>query len=104
VTGDESRAGDEIDLLSGTFVRVEATAFGRNGHTPDLTAFLIALTPSDGHEASRVVRTRPEDEPSVRALAERLEEALRGTEGRDLRLAAIARVLKSSIAVEPAAG
>ena len=101
---DEARAGDEIDLLGGTFCRLEATAFGNGWDAPDLTAVRIALTAADGNDAARVVRFRAEDEPSLRVLVERLEAALGGTERTELRLAALARLLRNNLAPEPAVG
>lgn len=101
---DEARAVDEIDVLGDAFRRVEATAFVSGRDTPDLTAMRIALTAADGNEAARVVRIRPEDEPLVHALVERVEEALRGTEEGEVRLAAIARVLKGCLSLRPAVG
>jgi len=103
-TGDEARAGDEIDMLAATFCRLEATAFGNGWDTPDLTAVRIVLTAADGKEAARVIHFRAEDEPALRVLVERLEAALGDAEGRELRLAAIARLLRNSIALEPAVG
>ncbi|MCC7368834.1 MAG: hypothetical protein IT306_10450 [Chloroflexi bacterium] len=101
---DEVRAGDEIDLLGGTFCRLEATAFGNGWDAPDVTAVRIAVTVADGNEAARVVRFRAEDEPSLGVLVERLEAALGGTERTELRLAALARLLKNNLAPEPAVG
>jgi hypothetical protein len=100
---DEARATDEIDRLGGLFCRLEATAFGNGWDAPDLTALRIAVTGADGNEAARVVRFRSNDEPSLRRLVDRLEAALRHADRGELRLAAIARVLKKSIPPEPAA-
>jgi hypothetical protein len=101
---DDVRAGDEIDLLGGAFCRVETTAFGNGLGVPDLTAVRIAVTAADGNEAARVVRYSPGDERAVDILVERLEAALGDTERSELRLAAIARLLTSSIPPEPAIG
>ena len=79
-TADEARATEEIDLLSGVFCRLEATVFGSEWDTPDMTAVRIAVTGADGNEASRVVRFRADDEQSVRVLVERLEAALEDAE------------------------
>jgi len=101
---DDMRAGDEIDLLGGAFCRLEATAFGNGSGVPDLTAVRIAVTAADGNEAARVVRFGANDERAVDILVERLEAALGDTERSELRLAAIARLLTSSIPPEPVIG
>lgn len=92
---DETRAMDEIDMLTATFCRVEATAFTGAGDEPDVTAMRLILTQGDGAEEAFVVRTHAEDEPIVQALAARLEAVLAGSG--ELRLAALARVLRSSL-------
>ena len=81
----------------GAFCRVETTAFGNGSSTPDLMAVRIAVTAADGNEAARVVRIGANDEEAVDTLVERLEAALGDTDRRELRLAAIARVLTASI-------
>lgn len=92
---DEIRAMDEIDVLTGIFRRVEATAFTGVEVGPDVTAMRIVLTQGDGMEEALVVRTRTEDEPRLQTIAAKLEAALVGSG--ELRLAALARVLKSSL-------
>jgi len=99
---DDIRAGDEIDLLGGMFCRLEITAFGDGSGVPDLTAVRIAVTAADGNEAARVVRFGANDERAVDIIVERLEAALGATERSELRLAAIARLLTSSMPPEPA--
>jgi hypothetical protein len=95
IATDETRAMDEIDLLAATFCRVEATAFTGNGDGPDVAAVRLGFTQGDGTEESIVVRTRVEDEPTVQAVAARLEAVL--AESGALRLAVLARVLRSSL-------
>jgi hypothetical protein len=92
---DETRAMDEIDLLAATFCRAEATAFTGNGDGPDVAAVRLGFTQGDGTEESIVVHTRVEDEPTVQAVAARLEAVL--AESGALRLAVLARVLRSSL-------
>lgn len=92
---DEARAIDEIDLLTATFCRVEATAFTGAGDEPNIEAVRLVLTQGDGTEEALVVRTRVEDEPRLQTLVVQLERAL--ADSGELRLAALARVLKSSL-------
>jgi hypothetical protein len=100
---DYRRAWDEIELLAGAFCRLETTAFGNGSSVPDRTAVRIAVTAADGNEAARIVRLGAGDEEAVDTLVERLEAAL-GETDRELRLAAIARVLTASIPQEHAIG
>ena len=92
---DEASALDEIDVLAATFTRVETTAFADEGEDPNLTAIRLGLTNGDGSEVARVVRIRGEDETAVQELAARIEHVL--AEARDLKLAAISRVLWSHL-------
>lgn len=101
---DYGRAWGEIEQLAGAFCRVETTAFGNGSSTPDLEAVRIAVTAADGKEASRVVRLGATDEEAVGLLVQRLEVALGDTDRREVRLAAIARVLTASIPQEQAIG
>lgn len=103
-TTDYRRAWDEIELLAGAFCRMETTAFSNGSSVPDLTAVRIAVTAADGNEAARVVRLGANDEEAVDTLVERLEAALGETDRRELRLAAIARVLTASIPQDPRSG
>ena len=97
---DQDKAMDEIDLLTDAFNRTEATAFGKDMQFPDLTALRIAVTAADGHEAAHIVRVLSEDETSVQKLSEQLRAALNGTERADIRLAAIAQLLKNDLLSE----
>ena len=101
---DYGRVWGEIEQLAGAFCRVETTAFGHGSSTPDLKAVRIAVTAADGKEASRVVRLGANDEEAVGLLVQRLEVALGDTDRREVRLAAIARVLTASIPQEQAIG
>jgi hypothetical protein len=92
---DETRAMDEIEVLVAAFCRVEATAFTGLGDGPNFTAIRLLLTQGDGAEEALVVRTRVEDEPMLETLATRLEAVL--ADFGELRMAAIARVLKRSL-------
>ncbi len=100
---DYRRAWGEIELLTGAFCRVETTAFANGSSTPDLQAVRIAVTAADGNEAARVVRLSANDEAAVSLLVKRLEVALGDTDRREVRLAAIARVLTASIPQEQTA-
>ena len=101
---DYVRAWAEIEQLTGAFCRVEITAFANSSSTPDLKAVRIAVTAADGNEAARVVRLGANDEEAVGLLVQRLEAALGDTDRREVRLAAIARVLTASIPQEQAIG
>ncbi len=101
---DYGRAWGEIEQLTGAFCRVETTAFGNGSSTPDLKAVRIAVTAADGNEEARVVRLGANDEEAVGLLVQRLETALGDTDRREVRLAAIARVLTASIPQEQAIG
>jgi hypothetical protein len=101
---DNSRSWSEIDELTGAFCRLEATAFSEGSCTPDLGAVRIAVMAADGNEASRVIRMAARDEQAVGLLVERLEAALGDTDRRELRLAAIARLLTASIPHQQASG
>ncbi|MCI0575501.1 MAG: hypothetical protein L0331_04765 [Chloroflexi bacterium] len=92
---EETRAMDEIDVLTAMFCRVEATAFTGAEDEPDVMAMRLVLTLGDGMEEALVVRTRVEDEPRLQTLAAKLEAAL--IDSGELRLAALARVLKNSL-------
>jgi hypothetical protein len=94
---DEFRAMDDIELLAATFCRVEATAFNGIVDEPDLSAIRLGLTQGNGTEEALIVRTHLKDESKVQALAARLEAIL--ADSGELRLAALARVLSSSITV-----
>lgn len=91
---DETRAMDEIDVLTAIFCRVETTAFIGAEEEPDVMAMRLVLTQGDGMEEALVVRTRVEDEFKLQTIAAKLEAAL--VDSGELRLAALARVLKSS--------
>lgn len=93
---DESRAIDEVDMLAATFCRVEATAFTGARDEPDNMAMRLLFTLSDGTEDVTIIRTRTEDEPKLEELTARLELAL--ADSGELRVAALARMLKSSLA------
>ncbi|MGR6913610.1 hypothetical protein ACU635_05095 [[Actinomadura] parvosata] len=101
---DYGRAWGEIELLAGAFCRVETTAFGNGSSIPDLKAVRIAVTAADGNELARVVRLGANDEEAVGLLVKRLEAALGDTDRRELRLAAIARMLTASISREQGIG
>ena len=102
--GLRARDGARLNGSWSAFCRVETTAFGNGSSTPDLMAVRIAVTAADGNEAARVVRIGANDEEAVDTLVERLEAALGDTDRRELRLAAIARVLTASIPQEQAIG
>ena len=101
---DYGRAWGEIEQLTGAFCRVETTAFGNGSSTPDLKAVRIAVTAADGNEEARVVRWGANDEEAVGLLVQRLQAALGDTDRREVRLAAIVRVLTASIPQEQAIG
>lgn len=88
--GDESRAMDEIDVLSATFRRVEAVAFKASAHASAL-AVRVSLTRGDGIEACEVIHTHPEDEAAVRALVAALATSLPADA--HLSIAALSRLL-----------
>ena len=94
-SADEEGALDEISRLSGIFCRVEAAAFEGASDDPQATAVRIGLTSGDGMEVARIVRVRSQDEPSVEALAGRVERVLEGSA--ELKLAVISRVLWGSL-------
>ena len=101
---DHSRAWAEIEVLTGAFCRLEATAFGDGSGTPDRRAVRIAVMAADGNEAARVIRLGANDEQAVGSLVERLEAALGDADSGEVRLAAIARLLTASIPQERAIG
>jgi len=88
---------EDIDLLVGTFNRTEATVFGRGTAFLDPTAVRIALTSADGIECSQIVRVVSKDVVSVKELSEQLKATMKGFERTDIRLAAIARLLKEDL-------
>ena len=94
---DRTKAMEDIDLLVGTFNRTEATAFGRGTAFLDPTAVRIALTSADGNECSQIVRVVSKDVVSVKELSEQLKATMKGIERTDIRLAAIARLLKEDL-------
>ena len=94
---DKTRAMEDLDLLVGTFNRTEATAFGRGTVYLDPTAVRIALTNADGNERSQIVRVVSKDVVSVKELSEQLRATMNGIERADIRLAAIARLLKEDL-------
>ena len=98
---DKSMGMQEIDLLVDTFNRTEATAFGKGGELPDISALRIAVTSADGNEAAHIIRVPSEYEDSVQKLSEQLKGTLDSTERAEVRLAAIARLLKDDLLVGP---
>lgn len=97
---DEASALDEIELLAGTFRRIEAIAFAHGGPTPDLDAVRLGLTLANGTESFRLVRFRPEDEGAVQDLTNQLQAQLKGVEKEELQIAALVRMLESLIPLE----
>ena len=69
---------------------------------PDVSALRVSLTSSDGNEAAQIVQGHSdEDEVSVQEFCAQLRTALSGTERADLRLAAIAQLLKEDLLSKP---
>jgi hypothetical protein len=83
---------NEIDILTATFCRLEATAFTEIDEEPDVTAVRLVLTQGDGIEEAFVVRTRVEDEQELQDLAKKVEDTL--VDSKEFRLAALARVMQ----------
>ena len=96
---DEASALDEIDVLAARFNRIEATAFPDGSEEPDVTAIRLGVTNGDGSEAWKVVRIRGEDESAIKELEAKVERVL--AEASELKLAAISRVLWSSLVDDP---
>ena len=94
-TADEARAIYEIELLSALFCRVEATVFASGDYEPHANAVRLGLINSDGSEVAKVVRIRDEDEIAVQDLTAKVDQVL--AEVRDLKLAAVSRVLWNSL-------
>jgi len=90
VPGDEGRWGDEVELLSETFLRVEATAFSA-GPKPTVSAMRLGLTRADGREVARVVDIRPDIEDELARVVELVGDIL--PQSREKRLAALCRML-----------
>jgi hypothetical protein len=94
-TVDETRALDDLDVLTATFRRVEAIAFDGNANMPDVSAMRVMLTHGDGSEEAVLVRIRSEDERQLQALVAKLQAVL--ADSGELGLAALARLLGSSM-------
>lgn len=90
-SGDEARFCEEIAALAELFHKVEATAFGADGDTPASTAIRLNLTRGDGEDLVRVIESRANDDPDVRASLDRFDKML--PQNRHARLDVLARLL-----------